>query len=116
MAVPPQPAYAFDVGEVYGLAPTVAASPPTDHSPDLGRIAMSHTNGRAGWWKSPGPDLGRGRGGQPPGLRVTCPPTAHVSQAAAWPSGGGETGPAVGVYALGGKTRSAPGASAWHNR
>jgi hypothetical protein len=27
-----------------------------------------------------------------------------------------ETGPAVGVYALGGKTRSAPGASAQHNR
>ena len=29
---------------------------------------MSHTNGRAGWWKSPCPDLARGRGGQPPGL------------------------------------------------
>jgi hypothetical protein len=68
MAVPSQPVYAFDVGEVYGLAPTVAASPPTDHSPALGRIAMSHTNGRAGWWKSPCPDLARGRGGQPPGL------------------------------------------------
>ena len=44
-----------------------------DRSPGLqevvGReVATSHINGRAGWWKSPCPDLARGRGGQPPGL------------------------------------------------
>src|SRR5262249_13324316 len=44
-----------------------------DMSPGLqevvGReVATSHISGRAGWWKSPCPDLARGRGGQPPGL------------------------------------------------
>src|SRR2546422_6484272 len=34
----------------------------------MGRVATSHINGRAGWWKSPCPDLARGRGGKPPGL------------------------------------------------
>lgn len=45
----------------------------SDMSPGLqevvGReVATSHINGRAGWWKSPCPDLARGRDGQPPGL------------------------------------------------
>ena len=31
-------------------------------------ITTSHIDGRAGWWKSPCPDLARGRGGQPTGL------------------------------------------------
>src|SRR5262245_48944483 len=68
MAVPTQPAHALDVGEVWRRAPAVPSPPPTDHSPHLGRLATSHINGRAGWWKSPSPDLARGRGGQPPGL------------------------------------------------
>src|SRR5207248_5373318 len=68
VAVPSQPAQASHVGEVYGFPPTEASSPPTDHGPDLGRITTSHTDGRAGWWKSPCPDLARGRGGKPPGL------------------------------------------------
>ena len=58
----------LDLGEVYGSPPTDASSPPTDHGPDLGWVATSHINGRAGWWKSPCPDLARGRGGKPPGL------------------------------------------------
>src|SRR5262249_2568278 len=48
--------------------PTAASSPPTDHGPDLGCVTTSHIDGRAGWWKSPCPDLARGRGGKPPGL------------------------------------------------
>jgi len=68
MAVPSQPAHALDVGEVWRLAPAVPSSPPTDYGPHLGRVATSHINGRAGWWKSPCPDLARGRGGKPPGL------------------------------------------------
>ena len=49
-----------------------------DMSPGLqevvGReVATSHISGRAGWWKSPCPDLARGRGGQPPGLLYTEP-------------------------------------------
>jgi hypothetical protein len=44
-----------------------------DMSPGLqevvGRqVATSHIGGGAGWWKSPRPDLARGRDGQPPGL------------------------------------------------
>ncbi len=68
VVVPSQPAQASHVGEVYGSPPTDASSPPTDHGPDLGCVTTSHINGRAGWWKSPCPDLARGRGGQPPGL------------------------------------------------
>src|SRR2546422_244656 len=68
MAVPSQPAHALDVGEVWRLAPAVPSPPPTDYGPHLGRGATSHINGRAGWWKSPCPDLARGRGGKPPGL------------------------------------------------
>ena len=68
MAVPSQPAHALDVGEVWRRAPAVPSPPPTDDGPHLGRLATSHINGRAGWWKSPCPDLARGRGGKPPGL------------------------------------------------
>src|SRR4029450_12319692 len=68
MAVPSQPAHALDVGEVWRRAPAVPSPPPTDDGPHLGRLATRHINGRAGWWKSPCPDLARGRGGKPPGL------------------------------------------------
>ena len=68
VAVSSQPAQASQLGEVYGSPPTDASSPPTDHGPDLGWVTTSHIDGRAGWWKSPCPDLARGRGGQPPGL------------------------------------------------
>jgi len=68
MAVPSQPAHALDVGEVWRRAPAVPSPPPTDYGPHLGRLATSHINGRAGWWKSPCPDRARGRGGKPPGL------------------------------------------------
>jgi hypothetical protein len=98
MAVPSQPAHALDVGEVWRRAPAVPAPPPTDHGPHLGRLATSHINGRAGWWKSPRPDLARGRGGQPPGLlyngllhRPSAAPLAailhHRPSAAAAPDG-----------------------------
>src|SRR5438067_11729503 len=41
----------------------VGSATPTDHGPDLEWVTASHTDGRAGWWKSPCPDLARGRGG-----------------------------------------------------
>src|SRR5262245_63060261 len=59
---------ASELGEVYGSPPTDASSPPTDHGPALGCVATSHISGSAGWWKSPCPDLARGRVGQPLGL------------------------------------------------
>src|SRR5262249_8575493 len=68
MAVPSQPAQASQLGKVYGSPPTEASPPPTDHDPDLGCVTTSHINGRAGWWKSPCPDLVRGWDGQPPSL------------------------------------------------
>src|SRR5215468_6536341 len=83
MAVPSQPAHALDVGEVWRRAPAVPSPPPTDHSPHLGRLAMSHINGRAGWWKSPSPDLARGRGGQPPGLLYSVSRLSLLLDAAA---------------------------------
>ncbi len=61
-----------------------------DMSPGLqevvGReVATSHISGRAGWWKSPCPDLARGRGGQPPGLlykALFAPPPGRTPPAA----------------------------------
>ena len=41
----------------------MASAASRNHGPDLGRLAMSHINGRAGWRKSPSPDLARGRDG-----------------------------------------------------
>jgi hypothetical protein len=40
-----------------------ATSRSSDHGPDLGFVITSRINGRAGWWKSPCPDLARARGG-----------------------------------------------------
>src|SRR5215475_2891699 len=68
VAVPSQPAQASYVGKVDGFPPTETSATPTDHGPDLEWVTASHTDGRAGWWKSPCPDLARGRGGEPPGL------------------------------------------------
>ena len=89
VVVPSQPAQASHVGEVYGSPPTDASSPPTDHGPDLGCVTTSHINGRAGWWKSPCPDLARGRGGQPPGLLYKAsftPPPDRMPPSAPWPA------------------------------
>jgi hypothetical protein len=68
MAVPSQPAHTLAMEEVWRRAPAVSSPPPTDDGPHLGRVATSHINGRAGWWKSPCPDLARGWDGQPPSL------------------------------------------------
>jgi hypothetical protein len=68
VAVPSQPAQAAQLGEILGPSPTMPSPPPTDHGPDLGCVTTSHIDRRAGWRKSPSPDLARGRGGQPPGL------------------------------------------------
>ena len=46
----------------------VASSPSSHYGPNLGRLATSHLSGGAGGWKSPRPDLARGRVGQPLGL------------------------------------------------
>ena len=39
----------------------------SDSRANLGRIAMSHISGRAGWWKPPSPVLVRASGEQSPG-------------------------------------------------
>jgi hypothetical protein len=65
---PSQPAHTLAMEEVWRRAPAVSSPPPTDDGPHLGRVATSHINGRAGWWKSPCPDLARGWDGQPPSL------------------------------------------------
>ena len=127
MAVPSQPAHALDVGEGWRLAPAVPSPPPTDYGPHLGRVATSHLNGRAGWWKSPCPDLARGRGGKPPGLLYKALLRRQLGSA---PPGTLQRHPPVaapcpGCLAWGGRTRrsapapglarrSAPAAGAGH--
>ena len=57
-------------------------------NPAPGRVATRHSNGRAGWWTSPGPDLARSRGGNLPAYSTTHflrhtpqEPSGHVPQA-----------------------------------
>ena len=68
------------------------ASTLANMSPGLLKVVertTSHIDGRAGWWKSPCPDLARGRGGQPPvllynGIFTLVSTGAHPRNPAAW--------------------------------
>ena len=46
---------------------TISSARASDSRANLGRIAMSHISGRAGWWKPPSPVLVRASGEQSPG-------------------------------------------------
>ena len=46
---------------------TISSARASDSRANLGRIAMSHISGRAGWWKFPSPVLVRASGEQSPG-------------------------------------------------
>ena len=52
MAVPSQSTHASQLGEIHRFAVVVASSPASDHGPDVGSVATSHTGGGAGWWQS----------------------------------------------------------------
>jgi hypothetical protein len=50
VALPSKPAQASELATVRGPAPRLPVTEASDHGPDLGFIAMSPVNGRAGWW------------------------------------------------------------------
>jgi len=60
-----QPKSTPHLEEVLGAAPAFASSRAADLCPDLGHVTMRRVGGRAGWWKSPCPDLARASAGQP---------------------------------------------------
>ena len=66
VALPSEPAQASHLGAIRGFASRLPAPPTSDHGSDLGSVATSRISGRAGWWKSPCPDLERARGGKLP--------------------------------------------------
>ena len=55
------------VVEVRCVVGTISSARASDSRANLGRIAMSHISGRAGWWKPPSPVLVRASGEQSPG-------------------------------------------------
>ena len=59
VAPPSEPANSSHLGKVRRTTRAVSFPAGSDRSSDLGSIAASHTHGRAGWWKSPCPDLAR---------------------------------------------------------
>jgi hypothetical protein len=62
VASPSKPANAPHLGEVWRAIAAPASPAPPYHGPNLGDVATRHLSGRAGWWKSPCPDLARAPG------------------------------------------------------
>src|SRR5262249_37635881 len=67
VASPSEPACATDLGAVRGPAARVPSPPASAVRAHLGSADVSRIAGRAGWWKSPCPDLVRAPAGQPAG-------------------------------------------------
>ena len=68
VAAAAQPARAPDLGAVQGADPAGASRcRRRGSSSRSGSSSARHPGGRAGWWKSPCPDLGRAPGAQAPG-------------------------------------------------
>ena len=66
------------LAEVRCVVGTISSARASDSRANLGRIAMSHISGRAGWWKPPSPVLVRASGEQSPG--ATRHPSAATRQ------------------------------------
>jgi REP-associated tyrosine transposase len=62
VAPPTQPANASDLAAIQRLARVVSVAGGPNLRTDLDSFSVSHSDGRAGWWKSPSPDLGRAPG------------------------------------------------------
>ena len=67
---------ASELGEVFGTTQAFPSPASQYPCPNLGRLATSHTDGGAVWWKSPSTDLARARGGRPL-LATLQRPSAH---------------------------------------
>src|SRR5438132_5028745 len=59
MALPPRPQEASQLGARQRFAFASTASHAPHHRSAVGCITVSRTNGGAGWWKPPSPDLAR---------------------------------------------------------
>src|SRR5215471_1290364 len=70
VARPKEPACAHVLEAVCGGTRALPASTPADQSPDLGSVAARRLGRRAGWWKSPRPDLVRAPAGKPAGATL----------------------------------------------
>ena len=67
VASPSKQPHASHLAEVRCVVGTISSARASDSRANLGRIAMSHISGRAGWWKPPSPVLVRTSGEQSPG-------------------------------------------------
>jgi len=65
VALSSEPEAASQLGTVRGLASRLSYSASSCLRQDMGDVTASRTDGRAGWWKSPRPDLVRAWAGQP---------------------------------------------------
>ena len=65
------------LAEVRCVVGTISSARASDSRANLGRIAMSHISGRAGWWKPPSPVLVRASGEQSPGATRRAPGMAR---------------------------------------
>jgi group II intron reverse transcriptase/maturase len=65
VAPPSESKNASELGEVFGTTQAFPSSASQYPCPNLGRLATSHTDGGAVWWKSPSTDLARARSGRP---------------------------------------------------
>ena len=70
------------LAEVRCVVGTISSARASDSRANLGRIAMSHISGRAGWWKPPSPVLVRASGEQSPGATRQDPAVGG----AVWPA------------------------------
>ena len=67
VASPSKQPHASHLAEVRCVVGTIPSARASDSRANLGRIAMSHISGRAGWWKPPSPVLVRASGEQSSG-------------------------------------------------
>jgi hypothetical protein len=66
--------------EVCGATQALSSSTAPDHRKDLGHVTASHISGRAGWWKSPCPDLARAPRGEPLGATLQLAIASRIAE------------------------------------
>ena len=77
VASPSKQPHASHLAEVRCVVGTIPSARASDSRANLGRIAMSHISGRAGWWKPPSPVLVRASGEQSSGATRQSKRHAH---------------------------------------
>ncbi len=80
VASPSEPATAPHLGDVRQAVAALSSPTSPYHDPNLGDVATSQLSGRAGWWKSPCPDLARA-----PGAEASGATRQRRASARGWP-------------------------------